>query len=80
LTVFCLLARRNVIDVSWAPAEVNGVLPRRIDETEAVPYKPPQLSDVPAETVNAIRAALVVLIGCHLSTLFPHAGRHAGKA
>jgi hypothetical protein len=56
------MARRNVIDVSRAPAKVNGVLPPRIDETEALPYKPLQLSDIPAETANATRVALVVLV------------------
>src|SRR5215471_10042100 len=44
--VFLLLARRNVIDVRRAPAKVNGVLPPCIDEIEAVPYKPAQLSDI----------------------------------
>jgi ribonuclease P protein component len=51
------------------------VLPPRIDETEAVPYKPRQLSDIPAETANATRVALVVLVSLPLSTLPRMRGR-----
>jgi hypothetical protein len=78
-TFFCTLARRNVIDVSRAPADVNGVLPPRIDETEALPYKPPQLSDIPAETANATRVALVVLVSLPLPTLPRGAGQRGAK-
>src|SRR5882672_3588685 len=47
LTLLCAPARGNVIDAIWASAEVSGELPFRcIDGTEALPYKPPQLSDI----------------------------------
>jgi hypothetical protein len=78
-TFFCTLARRNVIDVSRAPADVNGVLPPRIDETEALPYKPAQLSDIPAESANATRMALVVLVSRPLPTLPRGAGQRGAK-
>ena len=45
------------------------MLSPRIDETEAVPYKPLQLSDIPAEAADATPVALVVLVSFRLSTL-----------
>src|SRR5215469_17200900 len=54
---------------------MKGVLPPRIDEAEALPYKPPQLSDMPAEAANATRVALVVLVSLALPPLPRMRGR-----
>src|SRR6266436_2049360 len=50
LTFLCVPARGNVIGaLGGAPRRMASVC-LRIDGTEAVPYKPPQLSDIPART------------------------------